>query len=203
MPKLHFTDRNFQGRIYELLIEKTTVGRGDHNTLVIADDSVSVNHCEILSYGDEVIVRERGSSNGTFVDGVRVSGQMPVHNGQSIRFGSVEARVEVALPGSDTATDLTAVYEYGKVMRDQRREKKKPADPHLRIEPSSAHVSAAEEQTVLLPNPRSTQRLQAIPNVAPAIETPRKPAVNRTAYVVAAVVALLAVIVIWLARRGG
>src|SRR5213594_2223932 len=68
MPKLVFTDENFAGRVYALMVEKTTVGRGDHNTLVICDDSVSKNHCEILIYGYEVIVRDLDSTNGTFIN---------------------------------------------------------------------------------------------------------------------------------------
>lgn len=212
MAKLHFTDKNFEGRVYELMIERTTVGRGEHNTLVIADDSVSVNHCDILVFGEEVIVRERGSSNGTFVDEVRVEGQMPIHNGQMLRFGSVIARVEVE-PGrnaSDTSTDLTAIIGYSKAMRDQRREKKKKAagvTPHLRIEPSSAHVATAEEQTVLLPNPRSTQKIKptAGTEIAPAEEhAARQPSfvIRHAPWLIAAVVALLAALVIWLVRRG-
>ena len=208
MPKLHFTDKNFEGRVYELVVERTTVGRGEHNTLVIADDSVSVNHCDILVYGQEVIIRERGSSNGTFIDEVRVEGQMPAHNGQVLQFGSVVARLEVE-PGrasDETTTDLTAVYEYSKVKRDLRRAKKNPVTPHARIEPAVAHVATEEEQTVLLPNPRSTQRLRkpgalevsadSAPVAGPSLSR------NRTAYLVAGAMALLAAILIWLLRRG-
>ena len=205
MPKLHFTDKNFEGRTYELVVERTTVGRGEHNTLVIADDSVSVNHCDILVYGQEVIVRERGSSNGTFVDEVRVEGQMPIHHGQILQFGSVVARVEVepSRRPDETTTDLTAVYEYGKVMREQRREKKKAAGAHLRIEPSAAHVATEEEQTVLLPNPRSTQKLKKVAMDAAPQPEPARPASrgNRTAYLIAGIVALLAAILIWFFRR--
>ena len=203
MPKLHFIDKNFGGRTYDIVVEKTTVGRGDHNTLVIADESVSVNHCEILSYGEELIVRERGSSNGTFVDGVRVVGQMPIHNGQALRFGSVEARVEVAYDsGADTTTELTAIYEQAKVMRDRRREQKRPVQPHSKIEPSSSPSGfQQDEQTVLLPNPRSTQRIApAAPAPDPASQIqPRTKSSLRC--VVAAILALLAVLIIWLIRR--
>ena len=61
MAKLVFTDKNFAGRVYELLLEKTTVGRGDHNTLVIHDNSLSSSHCEILMHGSEIIVRDLDS----------------------------------------------------------------------------------------------------------------------------------------------
>ena len=63
MAKLIFLGEKFAGRVYEFAVEKTTVGRGDHNTLTIHHPSVSYSHCEILDYGTEVIVRDLGSSN--------------------------------------------------------------------------------------------------------------------------------------------
>src|SRR5437667_3049041 len=90
MAKLIFIDKNFPGRTYELVLEKTTVGRGDHNTLVIRDPSLSATHCEILMNGDEIIVRDLDSSNGTFVNGTRLRSQSQAKSGQTIRFGSVE-----------------------------------------------------------------------------------------------------------------
>ena len=89
MPKLIFIDKNFSGQVYELVLEKTTVGRSDQNTLVIHDNSLSAAHCEILVNGPEVIVRDLNSRNGTFVDGSRLNKQSGVRSGQTVRFGSV------------------------------------------------------------------------------------------------------------------
>src|SRR5207248_921790 len=86
MAKLIFTDPNFSGRAYELALEKTTVGRGEQNTLVIRDNSVSLAHCEILMHGSEIIVRDLDSSNGTFVQGIRLNKQSQVKSGQTVRF---------------------------------------------------------------------------------------------------------------------
>jgi pSer/pThr/pTyr-binding forkhead associated (FHA) protein len=72
MPKLIFTSEPFAGRVYELTLEKTTGGRGDLNTLALGDSSVSLAHCEILVHGPEVIVRDLGSANGTFVSGMQL-----------------------------------------------------------------------------------------------------------------------------------
>src|SRR5437899_11606033 len=102
MAKLVFIDQNFSGRAYELILEKTSVGRGDQNTLVIRDSSLSATHCEILMYGSEIIVRDLDSRNGTFVDGIRLNKQSQVKSGQVVRFGSVEARLEL-----DPAKDQT------------------------------------------------------------------------------------------------
>src|SRR5947207_14315734 len=95
MAKLVFIDKNFSGKVYELMLEKTTVGRGDQNTLVIRDNSLSSRHCEILMNGPEIIVRDLDSLNGTFVDGIRLNKQSQAKSGQTVRFGNVEARLEL------------------------------------------------------------------------------------------------------------
>lgn len=202
MPKLHFTDKSFGGRVYELVVEKTAVGRGDHNTLVILDDSVSLNHCEILVYGPEVIVRDHGSRNGTYVDGFRVVGQMPVQNNQTVRFGAVEARLELEHAGSGgTTTDITAVHEFGKVMRDRRRAQKRPVHPEARIEPSVTPAAAAQEQTVILPNPRATQKIAVVSAPEPAPTRPPSTRTQSSLIYVTIALAIAVVVLLWLLLR--
>jgi pSer/pThr/pTyr-binding forkhead associated (FHA) protein len=125
MPKLVFIGENLKGRVFELVLDQTTVGRDESNALVIRDDSISTHHCEILVYGPEVIVRDLGSTNGTFVDGLRLHDQQcQAKPGQIVQFGSVPARLEMEEPRSTgSATDVTAVYELSRFIRDQRKEK--------------------------------------------------------------------------------
>jgi len=151
MAKLIFIDENFSGRVYELMLEKTTVGRGDQNTLVIRDTSLSSTHCEILMHGSEVIVRDLDSRNGTFVEGIRLNKQGQIKSGQKVRFGSVEARLELDAARDDSATEITAIYTLGKIMRDQRKAEKqpKPGNPSMQLEPDVQ--PRAEEQTILIP----------------------------------------------------
>src|SRR5689334_12534694 len=98
MAKLIFTNREFGGQVYSLITEKTTVGRSTSNVLVLRHETVSAQHCEIMVNDPEVIVRDLGSRNGTFVDGVQLIGQRQVKSGQMIRFGQVEARLELGRP---------------------------------------------------------------------------------------------------------
>ena len=121
MPKLIFTGEHFAGRVYELTLEKTTVGRGDHNTLALHDPSVSLAHCEILIHGAEVIVRDLGSANGTFVNGVRLDHQQcQMKSGQTVRFGSVEAHLYLEwVSWDDTAHEETAVFANRRIARER------------------------------------------------------------------------------------
>jgi pSer/pThr/pTyr-binding forkhead associated (FHA) protein len=151
MAKLTFTDPKFAGKTYKLFLEKTTVGRSDANTLVIRDESISSRHCEILVYGTEVIVRDLGSSNGTFVNAACLRNQQSVvKSGQILRIGSVEARIEIdASDRLDHHTDVTAVFTHARAVRDQRRALKAFPDPAKVIEAWDDHVPG--DQTILVP----------------------------------------------------
>lgn len=153
MVKLVFLDKQFDGQVYELTREKTTVGRTRPNDLVIPSDSVSASHCEVLVWGNEVIVRDLDSANGTFVDGFRLNKQSGAKSGQVIRFGSVEARLEIDyVETNDDNTDLTAIHEHSRAVRALQQEKRRPAVTPVTLK--SDELEHPEETTVLLkPNP--------------------------------------------------
>ena len=169
MTKLIFTDHDHAGRVYQLVLEKTTVGRGDQNTLIIADSSLSAAHCEILVNGTEVIIRDLGSRNGTYVNGAKlVKQQAQLKSGQIVRFGTVEARLELGTPStSDTVSEMTAVHAMSRIMRDQRREREnpRPADPSMKLG-SSAPAGDADHTVSALPDTKAGQ------DVAPARPEP-------------------------------
>lgn len=94
MSKLVVLSEGFSGRACELKVDKTTIGRVEDNAFQIAEPSVSSHHCEILLRGNDVIVNDLNSTNGTFVNGEKVTGEAPVKPGQILRLGSVELRLE-------------------------------------------------------------------------------------------------------------
>ena len=203
MSKLVFLGETFGGRAYELVAEKTTVGRGDKNTLTIHDDSVSSAHCEILVNGPEVILHDLRSANGTYVNGVQVNGQRQVKHGQVMRFGLVEARLELDdKHWDDTATsEQTAVYAMGKIMREQRREREnpKPADVSMTLDAGEAGgAGESGDHTVVLKRPAATASSPALPAPAPATNPPRQSPKTMRLVVAAAVVVGLALLLCWL-----
>jgi len=64
------------------------IGRDSANGVVVNDASVSRSHAEIFVQGGVARVRDFGSSNGTFVNGTRVT-DSALHDGQSVRIGSI------------------------------------------------------------------------------------------------------------------
>ncbi len=97
-----------------------SVGRHDDCVIRIRSSQVSRRHCEIFEADDRLMVRDLGSSNGTYVNGKRVLGQQPLNVGDVIGIGGVSLRVDpagghapgagAAEPGSDTA-ELEAVVD--------------------------------------------------------------------------------------------
>jgi len=203
-PKLTFVGDHFAGRVYELTQEKTTVGRGSDNTLVLHHASVSLVHCEILVNDAEVIVRDLGSANGSFVDGIRLSlQQSQLKSGQIVRLGAVTARLEMKTHNEDvTSTEMTAVHEHGRIVRDQARERKdtKPHHPGMTLDDGSNSGDAEKTLTF----DQSLPRRSNADNFATAstVAAPGKPSAI-TAMKIAAVlaVALMTLFVIWLTRR--
>jgi hypothetical protein len=69
---------------------KTTVGRNHDGELVVLASSVSREHAEIIRKGDSSWhVRDLGSRNGTFVDGTRAQGRMPLAERTLVKIGDV------------------------------------------------------------------------------------------------------------------
>ena len=73
MARLVLLSEGFAGRTYELKVDTTTVGRVSDNTLEIADSSVSSHHAEILLRGNDVVIKDLNSTNGTFINGEKIS----------------------------------------------------------------------------------------------------------------------------------
>src|SRR6267143_655070 len=101
MAKLVLLSAGMTGRNHELKVDKTTIGRVEDNTFQIAEPSVSSHHCEVLLRGPEVVVRDLNSTNGTFINGEKVT-ETVLKPGQVLRLGQIEMRLETDAPASAT-----------------------------------------------------------------------------------------------------
>jgi hypothetical protein len=93
MAKLVLLSAGHVGRTHELKVDKTTIGRVEDNTFQIAEPSVSSHHCEILLRGTDVLVKDLNSTNGTFINGEKVS-ETVLKPGQVLRLGQIEMRLD-------------------------------------------------------------------------------------------------------------
>jgi hypothetical protein len=159
MITLSFLNGPRAGELISLPDGEWTVGRAPDNAVVIPDPSVSARHAELLvSYG-EVIVRDPGARNGTFVDGRRVESQFPVETRQVVRFGAVEIQVQVAAPeDSGLWTGVTAA--------DALRQPEAPPSSRPNPTPTANTSTIWADPTPMVPPP---------PPPRPA-DSPAKPA---------------------------
>lgn len=73
MPSLFVLQGVDQGARYELRAETIPVGREVSNTIQLHDTEVSRRHAELRRQGDRYILVDLGSSNGSYVNGERVT----------------------------------------------------------------------------------------------------------------------------------
>ena len=83
---------------------KNVVGRHPGSGLWIDAASVSREHAHIVVTGGRATVEDRGSTNGTFVNGKRLAARHPLVDGTKVTFGSEET---VFREWSDTAAAPT------------------------------------------------------------------------------------------------
>ena len=68
--------------------EALTIGRSSESGLVIRDDYTSSHHARLLLWGDQWMIQDLDSTNGTWHDGARVSTPVPVRVGAPIKVGA-------------------------------------------------------------------------------------------------------------------
>ncbi len=78
------------GHRYALRPGITTIGRSGDNDIVLDAPSVSAHHAEIRYENGRYILYDRGSTNGTFVNGRRISGPNLIKAGWRLWIGNVE-----------------------------------------------------------------------------------------------------------------
>ncbi|WP_431803387.1 FHA domain-containing protein FhaB/FipA [Microbacterium sp. bgisy203] len=68
--------------------EPLTIGRSSESGLVIRDDYTSSHHARLLLWGDQWMLQDLDSTNGTWHDGARVASPVPVLVGAPIKVGA-------------------------------------------------------------------------------------------------------------------
>lgn len=94
--------------------ESHVIGRDDACDVVIASDTVSRRHASVSLKGGKLVVRDLGSSNGTWVDGAKTA-DGAWNPGQELRIGPAHFRL-----GQDASEQDTVVFAGGAGGQDAR-----------------------------------------------------------------------------------
>jgi hypothetical protein len=86
--RLVITSGPREGVEVDLPAEQLTIGRSSESGLVIRDDYTSTHHARLMLWNDEWVIQDLDSTNGTFLDGVRVTLPTPVPIGRPVTIGT-------------------------------------------------------------------------------------------------------------------
>lgn len=67
--------------------EKIALGRDKSNTIVVSDQKVSRNHATLVFQDETVVLKDLGSSNGTYVNNLLIKQPVPLQDQDMIRLG--------------------------------------------------------------------------------------------------------------------
>ncbi len=89
------------------------LGRNWDNCIILPEKSVSRNHAVLEGKGDHFVLRDLGSTNGTYIEGERIS-QMPLRENAKFRIGSCNLEIvsrETDLTPSEVHPSDTMLFE--------------------------------------------------------------------------------------------
>lgn len=103
----------FEGRtsIDNSIDKKITVGRSPDNDKVVSGESISRKHCAIIRYSDGTFEIEDYSTNGTYVNGRRISGKEPLHIGDRVSLCKTDIEWQSYFCDSDAPVPVVSDVE--------------------------------------------------------------------------------------------
>ena len=84
------------------LVAELVVGR-ENADVTVSDEEVSRRHLAVRPHEDGVELEDLGSTNGTFVDGARLSAVVVVPSSARVILGETELEIEIEEPDFDSA----------------------------------------------------------------------------------------------------
>lgn len=105
MARLVVVTEGLADTAHELGADWITIGRVEGNAFRLVETSVSSQHCEVRVKGDELLVRDLCSTNGTYFQGKKIS-ETVLKAGQTFRIGEVDLRFEASPVGHSPASSF-------------------------------------------------------------------------------------------------
>ncbi len=87
------------------------IGRREDLPLTLTNKTVSTLHAEIAEAGGSLVVRDLGSTNGTYVNGRRIRGPVPLDEDDLVQFANMAYRVRQQAANDSSQTVQENVYD--------------------------------------------------------------------------------------------
>jgi len=143
------------GKTFPLEGEGITIGREAGNGIIINNAEVSRKHAQLSLQGGKYIISDIGSTNGTFVNGQRITGQHVLVPGEVISLGEqITLLFEAQVPVDPNATMLSGAA--ARTMTDPHPSAPPPAPAPIPPQPSgyAGRVPAGPEPGMIEPTPK-------------------------------------------------
>lgn len=143
---------------YALEASQTTIGRDSSNTIAINDPEISRHHARMTQQGGKIVLEDLGSTNGTSVDGNRLSAPHVLKAGETISFGEDIIFVFEAQAFDPDATVASSAASFNQASQQQ---------PHAYQQPQPA-AAPRQEPVYSQPQPPQPQPAQEYVGQIPA-----------------------------------
>ena len=87
MPTLHILQGPDKGHTFDITHTPSLVGR-DSLDLPLTDNTISRRHAQLIKKNNTWIINDLNSANGTYLNGVKISGAHELKQGDQVRFGT-------------------------------------------------------------------------------------------------------------------
>ncbi|MBI3829594.1 MAG: FHA domain-containing protein [Planctomycetes bacterium] len=151
MAKLTIKDENGDERIHELTDDVTSIGRSSNNTIKITDAKSSRNHFRVEKDGAYFKVVDLGSTNGTKVNGVRVTSQR-LRQGDVLSVGLTTFAYDGPSDGAYEATVKMGQEQAAAVAAASAPQRSSGPDLNASAPSSAATPAPAVETAVTVPS---------------------------------------------------
>jgi hypothetical protein len=111
-PRLCIYNNKILAQTFEITQEYTRIGRVTGNDIILPDPSVSSRHCILIRSGDDILVRDLNSSNGTLINNERITEKV-LMLGDTLHVGGIALQFESAIRRPKLTTDTTPVGVHG------------------------------------------------------------------------------------------
>ncbi|MDL5053674.1 FHA domain-containing protein [Oscillatoria laete-virens NRMC-F 0139] len=119
MPKILVTNTEFKDKEYDLKDESVSIGRMEDNQIELSEASLSSHHALLNRHeSGNYLLKDNGSTNGTYLNGEKLTGEKLLKNGDKIRFGQLMCDYHSEIAVEEPAVEPT-----------ESSEKKKPGSP--------------------------------------------------------------------------
>lgn len=168
-----------------------SIGRDINNDFVINDTEMSRKHAKIYIYGQGFVIEDLGSTNGTFVNGQRLTGIHKLSPGDSIAFGE---NVNCVFQVPDVDSDATRVSVQPPVYAPPVSQ-----IPNIPATPQETFIAApTPQQYQSVPAPGQPSYAGEVPPVYPSAEKPKKKSKALLIVIILLLLVICGCIVFWL-----